>query len=159
MDQTEKERLYEPILATIRTELFKIRDPALIYMLVVDQLSKMPYFDWTGIYLLNPVRNELYLCYHAGKPTEHIIIPVGEGVCGSAVAEQTDKVIEDVTKEDNYLACSLETKSEILVLLENDGEIFGQIDVDSDQIGAFNETDRKYLREIATMVAEKMVHL
>lgn len=159
MDLTEKERLYEPILATIRTELSKIRDPALIYMLVVDQLSQMPYFDWTGIYLLNPVRKELYLCYHVGKDTEHTIIPVGQGVCGSAVAEHTDKVIDDVTKEKNYLACSLETRSEIVVLLENDGEIFGQIDVDSDQIGAFDETDRKYLREIATMMADKIVHV
>jgi len=159
MDKVEKEKLYEPILSTIRLEVSKTYDIALLYMFVVDQLSTMPYFDWTGIYLLNPVTQELYLGYHVGKPTEHIVIPVGKGVCGSAVAEHTDKIIADVTKEENYLACSSETRSEIVVLLEKDGEIIGQIDIDSNELGAFDETDLKYLREIAEMVTDKVSHL
>ena len=157
METAEKEQLYEPILAAIRVELSKVHEAALIYKFLVDQLSKIPYFDWTGVYLLNPVKQELYLCYYVGKPTEHVIIPVGKGVCGSAVAEHTDKIIEDVTKEENYLACSLETRSEIVILLEKDGEILGQIDIDSDEFGAFDETDRKYLRKIAKIIVKKVV--
>ena len=159
MEMADKEKLYEPILAAIRFELSKVHDAALIYMVVIDKLSKIPYFDWTGIYLLNPVRQELYLCYYVGKPTEHNIIPVGKGICGSAVAEHTDKIVEDVTKEENYLACSVETRSEIVVLLEKDGEILGQIDVDSNELGAFDETDRKYLREITKIVVDKVTNL
>ncbi|MFQ6126438.1 MAG: GAF domain-containing protein [Candidatus Heimdallarchaeota archaeon] len=159
METAEKEQLYESILAAIRVGLSIDHEEALIYKFVVDQLSKMPYFDWTGIYLLNPVKQELYLYYYVGKPTEHIIIPVGKGVCGSAVAEHTDKIIEDVTQEENYLACSLETRSEIVVLLEKDREILGQIDIDSDEVRAFDETDRKYLRKIAKIIVEKVVKL
>lgn len=146
-------------IAAIRVELSKVHEAALIYKYVIDQLSKMPYFDWTGIYLLNPVKQELYLCYYVGKPTEHAIIPVSIGVCGSAVAEHTDKIIEDVTKEKNYLACSLETRSEIVVLLEKDGGIIGQIDIDSDEVGAFDETDRKYLRKISKIIVKKVAKL
>ena len=159
MDKAEKEALYAPILATIRTELAKTYDAALVYMLVVDQLAKMPYFSWTGIYLLNPDTQELYLCNYIGKPTDHIIIPVGKGICGTAVAEHTDKIVDDVTAEEEYLACSLETRSEIVVLIEKEGKIHGQIDVDSDELAAFDETDREHLREVATMAIEKLSYL
>ena len=159
MNKAEKEELYAPILTLIRTELANTDEKELIYKLVVDQLAKLPYFDWTGIYLLNTDSQELSLSYYIGKPTDHIIIPVGKGICGTAVSEHTDKIIDDVTLENEYLACSLETRSEIVVLMEKDGKIHGQIDVDSDKPAAFDKTDQVKLREIATMVMEKLSNL
>ncbi len=145
MEKLEKERQYRSILQSIERELLQIEDLTAqkIYKIIVDHLSTLSYFNWTGIYLLDKEKNELILDSYIGKPTEHTHIPVGRGICGSAVAEKADIIVEDVTKEENYLACSLETRSEIVVLIENKGEILGQIDVDSNEIAAFDEIDKK----------------
>lgn len=127
-----------------------------IYKLVVDHLEKLSHFHWTGIYLLDSNNNELILEYYIGKPTDHTKIPVGKGVCGSAVAEKIDKIIGDVREENDYLACSLETRSEIVVLIEDEDRIIGQIDIDSDEVGAFDETDRKYLRQISEIIVNRL---
>ncbi|MFX0052952.1 MAG: GAF domain-containing protein, partial [Candidatus Hermodarchaeota archaeon] len=127
-----------------------------IYRTVIDQLATLPHFHWTGIYLLDKESQELYLEYYIGKPTEHTRIPVGKGVCESAVSDHEDKIIEDISKENNYLACSLDTRSEIVILIEDNSEIIGQIDVDSDEIGAFNRVDRNYLCQIATLIVKAL---
>lgn len=156
MEKIEKERHYSSILQSIEHKLLQIEDLTAqkIYRIIVDQLSTLSYFNWTGIYLLDKENNELILDYYVGEPTEHTHIPVGRGICGSAVAEKADMIVEDVTKEENYLACSLETRSEIVVLIENNGEILGQIDVDSDEIAAFDEIDRRYLRQVSKLIVE-----
>src|SRR5215212_7379404 len=82
------------------------------------------YYNWVGIYLLEG--DTLVLHNYVGKPTEHERIPVGQGVCGTAVAERANQIVGDVTKLDNYLACSLETRAEIVVLIRRGSEIFGQ---------------------------------
>lgn len=106
-------------------------------------------FNWVGIYLLDG--DELVLHNYIGRPTEHTHIPVGVGVCGAAVAEDRDINVDDVSAEENYLACSIETKSELVVLIRSeDGIVHGQIDLDSDQIAAFTTEDEAGLREIAT---------
>lgn len=161
MENVEKEEIYRSILQSIEQKLLRMEDITAqkMYMIVVDQLSTISYFNWTGIYLLDKEKNELVLDYYVGKPTEHTHIPVGRGVCGSAVVEGIDKIVEDVTKEDNYLACSLETRSEIVVLIENKTEILGQIDVDSDEIAAFDKIDQKYLHQVSDLMIEKLENL
>ncbi|MFX0182691.1 MAG: GAF domain-containing protein [Candidatus Hodarchaeota archaeon] len=156
MDNHEKEELYQDLVQSIKTNIFNKEKPTgqEIYKIVIDQLATLPHFHWTGIYLLDKKTQELYLDYYIGEPTEHTRIPVGKGVCGSAVSDHEDKIIEDVTKESNYLACSLKTRSEIVVLIEDNSEIIGQIDVDSDNIGAFNDLDRNYLRQIASIIVK-----
>ena len=158
MEKIEKEKQYHSILQSINQKLLQIEDitPKKLYMLVVDHLSSIPYFNWVGIYLLNKENNELVLDYYVGKPTEHTHIPVGRGVCGSAVADKEDKIIDDVMNEENYLACSLETRSEIVVLIENQTKIIGQIDVDSDDVAAFDEIDQKYLHQVANLIVENL---
>ena len=161
MKISQKETDYQNIIQKLK---YTFSDSAIssskeLYQLVVDLLSKLPNFHWTGIYLLEDATNELILEYYVGKPTEHTRIPFGEGVCGSAVAEKTDKVIEDVQKEENYLACSLGTRSEIVVLIEDDDKIIGQIDVDSDDVGDFDEMDRKYLRQISELIVNQLCDL
>ncbi len=94
--------------------------------------------------------------YYIGAKTDHTVIPVGKGVCGSAVAENVDKVIYDVRDESNYLACSLGTRSEIVILIKDGDKILGQIDVDSDTVGAFDNEDNLYLREVASLISQSL---
>jgi L-methionine (R)-S-oxide reductase len=111
------------------------------------------YYNWVGIYLLEG--DTLVLHNYIGKPTEHARIPVGTGVCGTAVAERANQVVGDVTKLDNYLACSLETRAEIVVLIRRGSEIFGQIDIDSDRENAFTDEDESLLSLVADSLARR----
>lgn len=106
-------------------------------------------YDWVGIYLLEG--EELVLHNYIGRPTDHGRIPVGVGVCGSAVAEERDINVPDVHAVDNYLACSVETASELVVLIREPGTgaIQGQIDLDSDRPAAFTTEDERELRRVA----------
>ena len=111
-------------------------------------------FDWVGVYLLRD--DELWLHNYIGEPTEHAKIPVGTGVCGRAVAERTNLSIPDVSKEENYLACSPDTQSELVVLIRAGEDIFGQIDIDSETLNAFTEEDQIALIGIADKLAEQL---
>ncbi len=108
--------------------------------------------DWVGIYLLNG--NYLVLHNYIGKRTDHVRIAVGQGICGTAVAEDRDINIPDVTEIENYLACSVETRSEIVVLIKDGERTLGQIDIDSDVVGAFDDSDMTELRRVADALGE-----
>lgn len=110
-------------------------------------------YDWVGIYVLEG--EVLVLHDYVGRPTDHDRIPVGTGVCGTAVAEDRDVNVADVRAVDNYLACSLETRSELVILIrsETDGTIYGQLDLDSDRPGAFGPADEDELRVVARWLA------
>lgn len=112
-------------------------------------------YDWVGVYLLED-EAELVLHNYVGAPTEHDRIEVGDGVCGTAVAEERDITVADVTELDNYLACSPDTRSEIVVLIRDgvSGRIHGQLDLDSDDRGTFDERHRRELRVVADWLAD-----
>jgi len=93
-------------------------------------------FHWTGIYELFP-DNVLRLGPFIGAPTEHVFIGVGKGVCGTAVAEKRNMNIPDVSRTPNYLACSSDTRSELVVLIRDGDTIYAQIDIDSHELAAF----------------------
>lgn len=113
-------------------------------------------FDWVGVYLVDEAKQELWLHNYVGEATEHARIPVGEGVCGSAVAERTNKNVPDVTAVTNYLACSPRVRSEIVVLIRAGDTIFGQIDIDSHKPAAFTDEDEQALQLIADKLAEQL---
>jgi len=119
----------------------------------MKQLGKLDGFDWSGVYRLEG--QHLVLDAFVGAPTEHTRIPVGQGVCGTAVAEDRDQIIEDVSKLENYLSCSLETKSEAVVLIKRDGATLGQIDVDGHKVGAFRADEVRLLEQMAGLIAER----
>lgn len=115
--------------------------------------AERAHYNWVGIYLLEG--DTLVLHNYIGKPTEHTHIPVGRGVCGTAVAERANQIIDDVTAVDNYLACSLETRAEIVVLIRRGDEVFGQIDIDSDTPGAFTADDEALLGRVSDALARR----
>ena len=106
-------------------------------------------YDWVGIYLLDG--GFLSLHSFVGEPTEHTRIAVGHGVCGTAVAEDRDINVPDVRDLENYIACSIGTRSEIVVLIRDPQtrEVYGQLDLDSDQMAAFTADDEQELRRVA----------
>lgn len=114
-------------------------------------------YDWVGIYLLNPEENVLWLHNYIGEPPEHARIAVGEGVCGTAVAEKRNQNIPDVSQVQNYLACSPHTRSELVVLIRAGDEILGEIDIDSRTPGAFAPQDEEGVQLVADKLAEVLM--
>jgi len=116
-------------------------------------LSDLPNYNWSGIYRLEG--DTLVLDEYVGAETDHTRIKVGVGVCGTAVAEDRNQVIEDVRNLDNYLACSLQTRSEIVVLIRDGEKILGQIDIDGHKVGAFDSSDEAFLERVAEVLADR----
>ncbi|MBV6458105.1 MAG: Free methionine-R-sulfoxide reductase [Fimbriimonadaceae bacterium] len=119
----------------------------------MERLDALPDYDWSGIYRLEG--NDLLLDAFVGADTDHVRIPVGVGVCGTAVAQDANQLIEDVRELANYLACSVSTRSEIVVLIRKNGEILGQIDIDSHRVGAFDDSDESLLEQLAELLAQR----
>lgn len=111
-----------------------------------------PRFDWTGIYELFP-DDVLRLGPFVGAPTDHVFIGVGRGVCGTAVAEGRNMNIPDVRQVENYLACSTETRSELVVLIRSGDRIHAQIDIDSHEVGAFDDHLVDQVQRVADVLA------
>ena len=97
--------------------------------------------------------SELVLEAFSGRETEHTRIPVGQGVCGTAVATGQDQNVPDVAAIGNYLACNLETKSELVVLIRRGQTTLGQLDIDSDVPAGFTEPHHRAVREVADALA------
>ena len=114
-------------------------------------------YNFVGVYLFNPDEQILWLHNYMGESTEHARIEVGKGVCGTAVAEKKNQNVGDVTKIDNYLACSPKTKSELVVLIRAGDEIFGQLDLDSEELKAFKPDDESSVQAIADKLAEQLM--
>jgi GAF domain-containing protein len=111
-----------------------------------------PRFDWTGIYELFP-DSVLRLGPFVGAPTDHVFIGVGDGVCGTAVAERRNINVPDVREVQNYLACSAETRSELVVLIQSGETIHGQIDIDSHSVAAFDDGTVQAVERMAEVLA------
>jgi len=109
-------------------------------------------FHWTGIYELFP-DNVLRLGPFIGAPTDHVFIGVGRGVCGTAVAEGRNINVPDVRLESNYLACSTETRSELVILIRRGEKIYAQVDIDSHQVAAFDESSVASVQRVADWLA------
>lgn len=116
--------------------------------------ERVPDYTWVGVYLLEG--DELVLGPYRGKPSPHARIPLGRGICGAAATEKATIVVDDVNADPRYLACSLETKSEIVVPIMNGDRVLGEIDIDSDRPAAFGEADRQLLEAVAARLARRL---
>ena len=109
--------------------------------------------SYTSVYAYMLHGDELVLEAYAGRDTPHTRIPIGRGVCGTAVATGRDQNVPDVTAAGNYLACNLETKSELVVLIRRGATILGQLDVDSDVPAGFTAAHHAELKAVADALA------
>ena len=116
--------------------------------------ESVPYYDWVGFYFKNGDREELKLGPYAGEPTDHTIIPFGKGICGQVAMSNQNFVVPDVAAQDNYIACSITVKAEIVVPLFVNGENIGQIDIDSNTPDPFTESDERFLEFVNKEVAK-----
>ncbi|MFV0158873.1 GAF domain-containing protein [Empedobacter falsenii] len=116
--------------------------------------DEVDYYNWVGFYFKNGDKNELKLGPYVGAATDHTIIPYGKGICGQVAESNQTFVVPDVYAQDNYLACSIETKAEIVIPIFKNGVNIGQIDIDSHTIDPFTEEDIKLLDYVCNRVSE-----
>ena len=128
-------------------------DAAALQGVVEGLAAAHPAWGWVGVYLL--VGDTLVLGPFTGPSTDHDRIPVGTGVCGTAVAQGRNLVVDDVRSLDNYLACSVGTRSELVVLIRDGDEVVGQFDVDSDDVAAFGPQDEALLAHLAVLAGPR----
>jgi len=147
------------VLDTLKEKLeplFEQKNPEGIMKKVCQTLfEEVPHYDWVGFYLVSG-ENELTLGPYTGDPTEHVKIPFGKGICGQAASTGTTFLVEDVSKESNYLSCNPKVKSEIVVPIKKDGEVIGELDIDSHTLSAFDEIDKEFLRWICSKLSERI---
>ena len=119
--------------------------------------NTVAHYDWVGFYFKNGDKEELKLGPYAGEPTDHTIIPFGKGICGQVALSNENFVVPDVQAQDNYIACSIDVKSEIVVPLFANGENIGQIDIDSNTPDPFTKEDERFLEFLNGEVAKIVV--
>jgi len=146
---------HDDLLREITRQIQAERDPERAMAVAVATLKRrMPDYSWVGIYLLDG--NELVLGPFEGKPSPHTRIPLGRGICGAAASEKATIIVDDVNADPRYLACSLETKSEIVVPIMAGSDVLGEIDIDSERPAAFGEADKTLLEAVAALIAARM---
>ena len=115
--------------------------------------ANIDYSNWVGFYFKNGDKNELKLGPYVGEPTDHTIIPFGKGICGQVAVSNENFVVPDVAAQDNYIACSITVKAEIVIPIFVNGENIGQIDIDSNTPDPFTEADERFLEFVCEKVA------
>ena len=121
---------------------------------ICDLLRKeVDHYDWVGFYFYSDTERVLELGPYAGAPTEHTRIPFGKGICGQVALSDQNFVVPDVSAQDNYIACSLSVRSEIVVPLFKNNKNIGQIDIDSSQLDPFTEEDERFLEFVCESIA------
>lgn len=115
--------------------------------------SHVDYYNWVGFYFRNGDKEELKLGPYVGAPTDHTIIPFGKGICGQVAVSNQNFVVPDVAAQDNYIACSITVKAEIVIPIFVNGENIGQIDIDSNTPDPFTEADERFLEFVCEEVA------
>ena len=124
-------------------------------LLLICQLleKEISYYNWVGFYFKNGDKNELKLGPYVGEPTDHTIIPFGKGICGQVAISNKNFVVPDVSAQDNYIACSITVKAEIVVPIFVNSQNIGQIDIDSNTPDPFTEADERFLEFVCKKVA------
>ena len=145
---------YDDVLSDIRAAIERAQSyPEAMVQAVKVLKELMPDYAWVGIYVLEG--EELLLGPYRGKPSPHTRIPLNQGICGAAASTKQTIIVDDVDADPRYLACSLETRSEIVVPIMRGEHVLGEIDIDSDKKAAFGPADRELLEAVASRLARK----
>lgn len=143
----------KPQIHTIVAEQsIKVKDRLLLICKLLEK--NVSHYNWVGFYFKNGDKDELKLGPYVGAPTDHDIIPFGKGICGQVAVSNENFVVPDVSAQDNYIACSISVKSEIVIPIFVDGENVGQIDIDSETYDPFTEHDEQFLEFVCKEVAQ-----
>ena len=142
-------------LNAVRAAVAEAADPREAAQRAVETLhARFAQYDWVGIYWVDETGGELHLGPWLGPAaTEHTVIPIGVGICGAAAQSGTTEIVDDVNADPRYLACFASTRSEIVVPIFDGGQVVGEIDIDGSEIAAFDETDARFLDEVAALLA------
>ncbi len=116
--------------------------------------TNIEYYNWVGFYFRNGDKEELILGPYVGAPTDHTLIPFGKGICGQVAVSNKNFVVPDVSAQDNYIACSITVKAEIVVPIFVNGKNIGQIDIDSNTLNPFTKDDERFLEFVCLQVSE-----
>jgi L-methionine (R)-S-oxide reductase len=147
--------VHDTVLAKVSAALAPAADAAVAMERAVAVLKQeIPDYSWVGIYLVDG--DELVLGPFLGKPSPHTRIPLRRGICGAAATEKRTIVVDDVNADPRYLACSIDTKSEIVVPILQGTRVLGEIDIDSDRAAAFGPADRTLLEAVAALLAPRL---
>jgi GAF domain-containing protein len=151
----DKKRVFNKLIKKVKeiVDDSSSRDEKLMKICMLLK-NEVPYYDWVGFYIADRSKNELVLGPFSGESTEHVRIPFGKGICGQAAQKRHTFVVQDVSKEKNYLSCSPKVKSEIVVPIFKNGKIVGELDIDSHSHAPFTHEDKQFLEEICNIVAK-----
>jgi L-methionine (R)-S-oxide reductase len=155
---TDKEelfqRLYESVVALMNADV-----PLTAKLKATSDLLKerIPYYDWVGFYITDPaVPTELVLGPFAGAPTEHVRIAFGAGICGRAAVSRKMFVVQDVSRETNYLSCSPNVKAEIVLPIFRGADVWGELDIDSHTLAPFSGEDGAFLGKVCSLIGARV---
>ena len=152
---TDKDNLLKSLTPRIdevlKTNLGKNEKLSAVSKLLKENVS---YYNWVGFYLVNPKKqSELLLGPYVGEATEHVKISFGKGICGQAAETKKTFIVQDISKETNYLSCNPHVKSEIVIPLFKGETIIGELDIDSHGLSPFTKEDEAFLKKTGEMVA------
>ncbi len=144
----------DELMARLNQRIDAGGDPAgMLQALCETMQQELAGYDWVGFYLVDPQSpRELILGPYAGAPTDHTRIAFGEGICGQAADSGETFVIDDVSKQSNYLSCGINVKSEIVVPVFEGDRLVGELDIDSHTPAAFGEEDRRLCEAVAALL-------
>jgi GAF domain-containing protein len=150
--------MYTQLIKDISNYLDKKPEPKEALNWICKQIrEKLPKYDWVGFYFHHDDKNELHLKSFAGKPTNHTVIPYGKGICGQVAVSSESFLVNNVSEHDNYIACNINVKSEIVVPIFLNNKNIGQIDIDSNSPYAFNQEDEVFLVRINSLISSLLL--
>lgn len=148
--------MYEEILEEIKQSLLENEEVALGLIRVCNLIEiKLDRYNWVGFYFMNHQTKKLHLGPYIGSPTDHTVIEFGKGICGQVAESGQSFVVDDVNAQSNYIACSIDVKSEIVVPMYLGDQLIAQIDIDSNTISAFDHRDDLFLKEVNKLIVER----
>lgn len=151
---------YSPTLELIESILQK--DQAVNHILeeICQAINEnLEHYNWVGFYFMNHATRKLHLGPYVGAPTDHTIIDFGKGICGQVAVSGDTFISADVNAEANYIACSINVKSEIVVPMYDGEKLIGQIDIDSHRVNRFSEEDEAFLKSVNEAIVNALPNL
>ena len=146
----DKQETYKLLLAQVKAMVKDESDPVANMANVAALIHEAFHFWWTGFYRV--IDNQLVLGPFQG-PVACTRIGFGKGVCGTSWKERKTLVVDDVEQFPGHIACSSESRSEIVVPIIKQGEVIGVLDIDSEKLATFDQTDKEWLEQVAEMVS------